>query len=399
MSSTRQSSDKIFTEHADGSVTVRGHDFTEVLRPWGHPQGFGCSGCHRESYNGEQRPVFLTHALRSYGAPTGMKMKATAEPVDRIARSVPREILEAIYHLPHWPVELIQIAECNPKAFVRLARSNPALLALLARESATHTLWGPKHFGRLLGRRENDICRQLSYPPDTAWLLRKIPDHGLLAHGYLDMTLTGWRRPGMRRLLRHVRRVTLDVSLTAMNCWQLVQGCPSLLHVASDTDQSYSTEVYQTVEEVTQMRGAMRRPRWPWRKINDLEHLRRIRKQTQEAAIAAGKLGEVVYPPPPVSPCSDWMWISNSVELEGVGQQMRNCASSYHWRCLMGDAALYISRRCAVEDTTIVVLSRTHSGCRWQVTDILGPQNALVDEEEEASVRRHFEEALEGGAE
>ena len=82
-------------------------------------------------------------------------------------------------------------------------------------------------------------------------------------------------------------------------------------------------------------------------------------------------------------------------ELQSVGRDYNNCAQTYHWRCISGQSAIYISRRTSYEDTVIVVLNRG-SGGRWEVTDILGPCNALVDDEEQIAVRRHFQEALEG---
>jgi hypothetical protein len=401
---SRSSQTSTFNTNADGSVTINGADFQETIRPWGHPEGFGVSGCHREHYNGEARPLFLLHALRYHGNPSGRPQTlspATAEPIDRIARSIPQEVLRSIYHLPHWPVELIQIAESNPDVFVYVAKQNPALVCLLAREAATHTLWGPHYFGQLLGRRENDICRQLGLPPDTAWYLRKISDQRLCAHGYLDIALSAWKRPGMRRLLRHVARGNLDVTTTALMHWEIVRECPSLLHIAAEErmpDSDFATEVYQTIEEISQLRTVLRKPRWPWRKIRDIEQLRQIRKDVQEQALKQGKLNEICYPAPPVSPCSEWWWASNSTELTAVGQKYNNCAATYHWKCLMGDCALYLSRRTAHDDTVIVVLMRSRPQGRWEVADIVGPCNALVDEDEQIAVRRHFQDALEGGA-
>lgn len=393
MSNSKHESSTVFTQNSDGSVAINYDGGQEVLRPWGHPDGFGCAGCHRESYNNEQRPMFLVSAIRIHGA-SDHATKGSAPCIDRIALSIPLEIRKAIYHLPHWPIEMIELAECFPEHFLKLIRWNPALIAVLAHHSANRTQWGAKYWGNyFLWRRPNDITRQLGLGSSCAKFLGKIKDEGLCAHGYLDLILTGWKRPGMARLLRHVPRVNLDVALTATNHWQLVRECPSLLHLAAAIPQPYSSEVYEAVEEITQMRGALQRRRWPWRKIRDIEQLRKIRKATQEAALAAGKLGEIVYPPPPVSPCSDWKWISNSTELEEIGLAMENCAASYHWRCLTGDAALYFSRHSAVEDTTMVVIARSNRSSDWQVTDVFGYANALVDEEKEKAIRRHFEGA------
>ncbi len=395
--------DPIFTENADGSVTVRGRDFTETQRPWGHPDGFGCNGCHRESYNGEARPLFLIHALRYHGNPEGRIQtlrRATAEPIDRIAQSVPKEVLRAIYHLAHWPIELIQLAETNVEGFLLLAKSNPALLCVIARTAATHSLWGPKYWGELLiGRDENDITRQLGYGSPCAGYLRRIRDEGLCAHGYLDLALTAWQRPHMARLLVHVPRVTLDVMTTALNHWAVVSECPTLLHLASNaTHGDYSTEVCETVESIVQMRRAMRRSAWPWRKFSNIQQLRKLKNRVEQEAMKMGKLADVTYPAPPISPCSDWRWVSSLTELQSVGLDYDNCAESYHWRCISGQSAIYISRRTNFDDTVIVVLNRG-SGKRWEVSDILGPCNALVDDEEQIAVRRHFEEALEAESE
>ncbi|NBB81133.1 MAG: hypothetical protein GVY36_17120 [Verrucomicrobia bacterium] len=188
--------------------------------------------------------------------------------------------------------------------------------------------------------------------------------------------------------------------MVSFNCWQLVQVCPSLLHIAANNHNVYSTEVYETVEHVSQIRKTLRKPTWPWRRIRNLEHLRKIRLRAESEALAKGKLSDVVYPPPPVSPYSEWMWVSCLSELKDVGKKYQNCAESYHWRCLSGDVAIYVSRRTSLEDTVIVTLSRLRGLGSWEVTDVLGPHNALVDEPEQSAVRRYFLEALEeGGAE
>ena len=405
MCSTSKQVNPIFNTNADGSVIIRGRDFTEVIRPWGHPDGFGCSGCHREEYNGEARPLFLIHALRFYGNPDGRPQtlhRATAEPIDRIARTVPKEVLKSIYHLAHWPIELIQLAETNVDGFIMLAKSNPALLCLIARTAATHSLWGPRYWGEhLIGRDENDITRQLGYGSPCAGYLRKIREEGLCAHGYLDLALTAWQRPGMARLLVHVPRVTLDVMTTALNHWAIVNECPTLLHVAADTTNGdYSTEVCEAVESIVQIRRSMRRPTWPWRKFTNLQQLRKLKVRVEQDALKEGKLTDVTYPAPPISPCSDWKWISCLSELQAMGVEYNNCAESHHWRCISGQTAVYVSRRTSYDETIIVVLNRSGSK-GWEVSDILGPSNALVDDEEQITVLRHFQEALntEGGAE
>lgn len=392
--------DPIFKINADGSVAVQGNDFTETIRPWGHPLGFGVDGCQRETYNGQAQPLFLLSAMRHAGRPTcrsGESIPVSAQPIQQIAESVPTEVLKAIFAIPHWPIELVQIAECNPEIFVLMARTNPGLLCFLAREVANSPLIPVKQYGQLLGQRENQICRALGLTSDAAWYLRKIFDVGLLAHGYLDLAITAWNRPGMGRLLRHVPRVTLDLMLTCINHYEIAAKCPSLLHIASDASSprsDYSTDVYQLVETISQLRRNLRQPTWPWRVIRDIGHLQKIRGRTEQAAMQAGVLEEACYPPPPVSPCSDWRWVSTSSELTEVGERYDNCAEMYHWRCLVGDCAIYVSRRTGYEDTVIVTLTRDHSFGKWQVSDIVGPDNALVDENEQRQVREHFE----GGA-
>lgn len=396
-----------FTIQQDGCVTINGvSGILETIRPWGHPKGFGVDGCHRESYNGEARPMFLLHAIRYYGNPTGQPQtvhRPTAEPIDQIARSIPRDVLMAIYHIPHWPIELIQLAEVYPEAFVLLCKSNPALAALLGRLGATHTLWGPRYFGQYLGRDENDICRQIGYGSEIATYLRRFADVSLSAHGYLDMALTAWRKPGMSRLLTHLPLITLDTMVTAMNHWQIARECPSILHLTSekqDSETDYSTTVYENVEAVQQMRRSMRKPAWPWNKIKSVDQLQKIRQETEEAAFKAGTLAHTVYPAPPVSPCAEWGWISESQELADLGRQYQNCASSHHWKCLTGDCAIYVSRRTGFDETVIVSLIRDRATNSWSIGDIVGPRNSLVDEEDAEKARLHFEIALEkGGAE
>jgi len=395
--------DPIFTTSSDGCVTINGADFHETIRPWGHPSGFAVTGCERASYNGQAQPLFLLPVMRHYGNPSGGPSEpVSAPPIERLVKTIPRAVLTAIFHLPHWPVELVQIAEVYPEAFILLCKSNPALVALLAREVASNALWEPSYFGKYLGRDEKEICQQIGYGSDLARYLRHFTDVGLTAHGFLDIAISGWRKPGMRRLLTHVPKVNFGVMLTSFNHWELARECPSILHVAAEEVEEnyhYSTEVCEHIEAICQMRRGMRLPSWTWQKIRSMEHLREIRQRTEEQAIKAGTLQHTVYPAPPVSPCTGWRWVSDSDELSHLSLQYHNCAETYHWRCMTGDCALYISRRTSYEDTIIVLISRNRFTQKWEVEDIVGAGNSLVDDEYARSARLHFEISLkEGGS-
>jgi len=121
-----------------------------------------------------------------------------------------------------------------------------------------------------------------------------------------------------------------------------------------------------------------------------------VRQEVEHSLVTRGS-AEVCYPAPPVSPCSEWHWISTSRELVEHAKRFSNCAGSHHWKCLCGECAIYESRYEIGDEAIIVVLLK--EGKRWRVSDILGPANSLVDEELAANAREYFEEqiALEGG--
>lgn len=368
--------------NSDGSVTLKGNGFAETWRPWGHTSGFGVDGCKVESYNGALAPLLLTQILM---------LRDVGGPLRQISDSIPDNVHAAASKFLHWPVEHLQLAECHPQGYIQLADQNPALLNYMASLSASHTLWGAKKWGELLGHSQKYIGLQLSLPPGCVSYFSRIRDTSMCCHGYLEMALTAYKQIGMARLLTHVPHITLDVILLAFNHWKIVRACPSLLHIASELP-TYSTLVCEDVAAISDMRRASRRPTWPWRKIRGLNQLRQIRNQLTEEAIQAGRGDYMLFPPPPVSPCSDWHAITNSKELYRHANLHKNCAMEQGWKLLSGKMALYESRHSSPLDTVIVVLAKGAEG--WRVEDVLGHENALVEEDTRADVTHYFTEAL-----
>jgi hypothetical protein len=193
----------------------------------------------------------------------------------------------------------------------------------------------------------------------------------------------------MARLLTHVRSINLDVILLALNEWDLVRDCPSLLHIAADQP----TLDHAVFDSVCVIRAALRRSRrgWRWNKINSLAHLERVRASVLADAATHGD-GCLVYPSPPISPCSEWQAVTTEAELGEHVARHGNCALEHAWQLTIGVLAIYETRGTAPMDTTIVVIIK--NGGEWSVQDVLGTQNALVDPATEACIRADFNAAL-----
>lgn len=379
-----------FLTNSDNSVSVRGADFTETWTPWGHPKGFGCHGCDYDSANKEARPLWGLQLLRG-GNHLPVELRS-------IRDSIPQYILSTIQHYPHWPLELVQLGEQNQRGFLLLHKSNPTLLALLARTLAQHSLWGIHHWGGLLGKDEKRICEGLGYPRKWAALFRKIADIRLAAEGYLSMLLGGLSKPHMARLLSHVSSINLDVILLALNRFDECNLSPSLLHMAASNveaeaythdyvrmnDYAFSTEIYELVEQVRQQNNY----KWPFRKIGCKGWLHRY----QGRAILDGRGDNLEYPPPPVSPDADWAWVSCLDELREHAHQYKNCALNNHWKLLSGQMALYQSHHWYPEKVVVVMEKEGHE---WAVTDVLGPENSLVEDATVREIKAHFEGGVE----
>jgi hypothetical protein len=366
----------------DGSVTLKGEGFAETWRPWGHPDGFGVEGCKIESYNQAKAPLLAVSVLMA---------RSVGGPLKAISDSIPDDVHAAVSKFLHWPVEHLELAECHPQAYIQLAEQNPALLNYMASLSASHTLWGATEWGKLLGHPQKYIGLQLSLPPGCVTYLSRIRDEGLCCHGYLEMAMTAYNQVGMARLLTHVSRITLDVILLAFNHRQIVAECPSLLHVAS-TLPTFSSLVCEEVAAIADMQRAARKPTWPWRKIRSVTQLHDIRNRLTLEAVEAGRKNYTNFPPPPISPCSDWHAITNSKELLKHANLHRNCAMSQNWKMLSGKMAIYESRHSSPLDVVIVVLAKVSGS--WRVEDVIGHENALIEEETREEVEQYFMEAI-----
>jgi hypothetical protein len=382
--SSKITTNKIFNINADGSLTLHGTDFKETIRPWGHSEGFGVEGCKRSLHTGQQEPLLLLPALESPYRASG--------PIRCIINTIPVSVLEVVQKYLQWQVEHLQMAERNVQGYLNLSQQNPALLNLLASYSA-NCLMGPRHYGDLLHLPQKKIARNVGLHGSWAKYLSQI-DVDICTYGYLQMALTAIRQRGMERLLSHVKDVNLDVMLLAMTYPDIASHCPSLLHLAA-YGESTSTVVFDAVTQITSANQALRRPRWVWRRLHSLEQLSKIHERVSFQALKQGVGNASVYPAPPLSPCSNWEAITDSDELQEFARVHANCGLQQNWKLVSGRMAIYVSRRCSLDDTVIVVVEQ--NGGTWGVSDVLGTQNSLVETSLEAAVRDEFDAAL-GGA-
>lgn len=372
------------TLKTDGTLVIRGADFTETFRPWGHPDGFGVEGCKRSAHTGQQEPLLLMPAIQD-------PLRSERSPISYIINTIPVSVLGVVQKYLQWQVEHLQMAERNVQGYLNLSQQNPALLNLLACYSA-NCLLGPRHYGDLLALPQKEIMRKVGLQSSWAKYLSKMYV-GICTHGYLQLALTAIRQPDMSRLLARVQRVNLDVMLVALNYPAIAQTCPSLLHLAAQ-GESTSTAVFDSVTQITTANQALRRPRWVWRRLHTQEQLSKIHERVSLEAAKTGVGLASLYPAPPLSPCSEWEVITDSDALREFSRVHVNCGIDQNWKLASGRMAIYVSRRTSLDDTIIVVVEQTAE--IWRVTDVLGTQNSLVDPSVTDEVRSEFNAALEG---
>lgn len=365
----KQVTDTITTDE-QGCVTINGTGFYEKWRPWGHPHGFGVEGnrLYEASPSGAARPILLNNVV-AHGC---------GGAVESIKRSIPEPVLSAVHDYAHYELELIQLAECQPAAFLRLRRSNPCLLALMGKAIAGGGLLPVKHWGGLLDKDERDILEALGYSRTWASLLRKMSIH-LAGYGYLQLALTAFRQPGCR-ILRHCEHVNLARLMLVHTRSDIVVRCPSILRFAGgdpgDPFESISAEIPTLVTEICYYRAQLGKEKWPWRRINDEHHLRRIHRDLTNRLMERGQMPEVAYPAPPFEPDYEWKWIGSNVELREHAERFSNCSLNLHWQLLAGEAFLYESRQFG-PDAVVAVVEKM--GDKWRLSEIHGIENAMVD--------------------
>lgn len=367
----------------DGSVEATGPDFHEMWRPWGHPSGFGVHGCARDEPSGMLTPRLLNQVLREPAS----RIPAALRP---LAMSIPEEVRAAVYPIVHYEVELLQLAEVETDAFLQLRRTNPALLLLVAEGLGKDLEGRAKKWGSLLTRRQTAIMREFGYPGSWAKLLRKIQPTSMITRGLIHLALEAFSRPHMARILSHAPALSFDTVLLAHRYPEAVAQCPSLIS-ESLIERAYSTAVFDRVERIYELRNSMgHHPIWPYRHIS-LDTLVRACARLEQRAMEQGADILSIYPCPPVLPDDQWAVVTNSRELQEFAEAFQNCAVTMHWRLTLGIMAIYYTR--TDPDPICVVLERSQG--TWQVSDVLGEEDALVEPERKEVVSRHFEETLE----
>ena len=361
----------------DGCITITGQNIHETWRPWGHSEGFGVAGCEQDSESGESNPLLLGHVFKP-------DYKGVLAP---IRDSVPVEVRNATLELGFYLVELLQLAECNPRHFCYLQKTNPALLVLMAAEISESECLPVSHWGNLLGLKQGKIMRCMGYPSQWAALLRKL-DEPLLYIQYLRQFFSMLQRiKGASRLLAHVSQINFDINGLLVRYPELCLANPSLLHCASQSEDG----AVPTLDAVTQIMWSRamqnREPLWPYRDTLTPELLQLYEARSLSKNPTA--FHSIAYSNPPVEPDIDWGWVGSKSELKWFGEKWKNCALSKHPQCAMGLMAIYYERG-GGPDSVCVVLQRGGTG--WRVSDVLGSHNALVEPAKKLAVELRFTE-------
>lgn len=364
------------------TVTIEGAGFSEIWKPYNHPEGFGVHGALICRHTGECKPLLANRMFR-IGSIEG--------PLRPIFESIPTRILEVVASYDHYPVELTGLASLAEDDFLRLHKQNPFLLLLVARSVARDSLWPVKHWASLLNKSWSVISEAMGYHRSTGKLAVKVKDTKLWAYGYLQMFLTATQKPGMPRLLRHIQTVTLDVLTVALSLADEATDCPTLLRAASQ-NETMIPNVTEDASAIIQVRERMKvQPYWPYKSVPEQRILSYWRARLEETAMRDGVEVITEYPPPPLSPDSEWDCIITADQLKDFAEKWRNCALSYHWRLLTGVTAIFFERG----DSPLsicVVLDR--DGEDWHVSEVLMPDNQPPSADVEERVRADFEDAL-----
>lgn len=366
------------------TVQIVGADFTETWQAYDHPDGFWVHGAPTSSITGEIHPL-LGHKFFLKD-----RIEGVLQP---IRDSIPDKIHQLISEFDHYLVELTALASLNEPAFLRLHRTNPMLLVLVARSVARHCLWRPDHWATILGMKWRDIAEAIGCHPSVAGAAAKIRDRRLMAYGYIQLFLTAASKPGLIRLLRHVEEITLDVLTVALSLPEEAMQCPALLHSAGE-NKSMVPIVTEDAVAIRQVRERMGlEPAWPYNWVPQREVLSYWRARLEETAMKDCIRVDTVYPAPPISPDSQWTCITTADELTDFAEKWKNCGKSLHWRLLLGITMIWHQRNFS-PTALCAVIDKEPNG--WRVSSVLMPDNQPPSIEMVELVRMDFEDALNG---
>lgn len=217
---------------------------------------------------------------------------------------IPPAILRELRRYPEGHAELIELAQLDSEAFLRLSQSNPALVHLIAAYWTWFT-WRqvPSKIERNLRRAEllrgkhRSVLKAIGLPDSSEWarILGKIPASSCYDF-QLRYAVELCANDVIRRYLRHVSAITLEVA------WLLRLEHPvldmPLLELAAREPEHHGLRLTDIVSSIINKREmAVRKPHWPYAgAICRWEQLLRAEKRNAQRY---GDLSEL-FPAPPV---------------------------------------------------------------------------------------------------
>lgn len=305
------------------------------------------------------RAHFLRHAL-------------TAEDLSCAAwrAPIPTEILRLLQGYADCHAELFEMAQAVPEIFVRWASWNPAFTLLAA------TYWTYRSAGSVPDietRKEYwenldpiDILQHTRCDASKSFLkaLRKIPPNHCYDH-VVSRFREQWQVPEKRRLLRHLRRITLETT------WLL--GCfppfldPGIHGLASKQPSYNEFHLGQIVTDLSNRRELRGLDFWPYRnRVLTWEQLLsaydRFLKKTNHVPERFG------VPPVPGIESEELVIapITSRTGLDAEASEMQNCISTYLVQIY--EEKCYAYRLLQPERATVLVDRR--SG-RWSIAEAM----------------------------
>lgn len=310
------------------------------------------------------RAHFLRHALTADDLSCG----AWRAPI-------PIEILKLLQDFPDCHSELIEMAQVVPGIFVSWAQWNPALTLIAA------TYWRYRPFRQVPEiQTRKDLWENLD-PRDILQFARcdssksfskalsKIP-----ANQCYEFVVTRvqdqWHNPEKRRLLRHLKKITME-STWLMGCYPPLLD-PALHALASEQPNFDEFHIGHIIGDLTTRRELNGYEVWPYRnRIHSWEQLlsaydRFLRK--------VNHVPERFSPPPIPGIQTDDLRIEpiqSRTALENEASEQENCISTYLAQIYQRECFAY--RLLKPERATVLVDRR--SG-RWSVAEAMLAANA-----------------------
>lgn len=284
--------------------------------------------------------------------------------------SIPTEILKLLQGFTDCHAELIEMAQAVPAIFVRWARSNPAFTVLAATywtyRSADHVPNIEARISLWENLNPRDILHHTRCEPSKSFLkvLRKIPSE----HCYdfvISRLREQWQIPEKKRLLRHLKRITMETTWL-LSCFPPLLD-PGIHALASSAPRHNEFHVGHIVGDLTTRREIQGLAPWPYRnRIHSWEQL----LAAYDRFLHKTKHVPERFEPPPIDGVETErikiQAITSRTALGVEALEMENCIGDYLAQIYQNECYAY--RLLSPERATVLIDRRLG---RWSIAQAM----------------------------